>query len=186
MSQEYDKQKSNRVEPLPPLVSAADVNEANYPRARFDESIAWTIKETARQRAPTRESVWNHQVGFAGEVTSSAYFGVKADWDIHPDYVGDDGFDLDVGGKRIETKTVTRRDELELRVPTENVDSADYFVLAQCSHPQELVQLIGWISRPRLLYSGHRFDGDIRVGTEHLLPFEPLFLPPERIRATQQ
>lgn len=186
MSKPHENAKINRVAQTPsPLVSAADVNESNYPRARFDDGIAWSIQETARQRAPTSESVWSHQVGFAGELAASAYFEVSADWTIHPDYVGDDGYDFEVQGNKVEVKTVTKREDLELRVPASKADEADYVILAQCSHPQELVQLIGWISSPRLQAVGHRFDSDLRVGAGQLYPLEPIFLPPERIRDTQ-
>lgn len=186
MSQERQQPKDNRTTWLPPLVSAADVDEANYPRARFDDSIAWTIRETACDRAPTHESIWRHQVGFAGELTAAAYFGANVNWSIYPDYEGDDGYDFTVGTAGVEVKSVTKHDNPVLQVPIDRVDDADYFVLAQCSNPRELVQLIGYISRPALQDFGHRFDGDYRVTAEYLEPFEPLFLPPERIRASQQ
>ena len=185
MSKQQQESKSNRAESIKPLVSAADVNEGNYPRARFDKSLAWTIKEVARDRAPTRESIWRHRVAFASEVATSAYFGVKANWEIYPDFVGDSGFDFQINDTRIEVKTVTSRDDLELRISQNKIESADYFVLTQCTNPDELVQLIGYVSQSDLNHFGHRFDGDLRIGTEYMYPFEPLFLPPERIRATQ-
>lgn len=168
-----------------PLVSAADVDEANYPRARFDDGIALTIRETARQRAPTRRSVWRHRVGFAGELTAAAYFGVDVNLQIFDDYDGDDGYDLIHNGAKVEVKTVIREDDWELKVPVEKVDTADAYVLAKCSNPSELAQLIGWTPRKQLLTFGHRFDERIRVGPEYLLPFEPIFLPPDQIRASQ-
>jgi len=186
MSQKHEQQKSNRPELLPPLVSAADINEANYVRARFDESIAWTITETARRRAPTSESVWSHQVGFAAELAASSYFGSAANWDIYPDYEGDDGYDFKIGESRIEVKAVTKQDDSELRVSEDKIDNADYFVLAQTTNPKELVELIGWISRPALEQFGNRFDGDVRVDSQYLSPLEPLWLPPERIRSAQE
>lgn len=186
MSQDTQQTSTVRREPLPPLVSAADVTEANYPRAWFDTSIADTIKHVAQQRAPTRDSVWSHRVGFAGELGASTYFGAEPDWTIHPGFVGDDGFDFLVGDHRVEVKTITRREDIELWVPQEKVDSADYFVLAQCWNPSEMAQLVGSISRPRLQRYGHRFDGDVRVGPEYLSPLEPLHLEPDQIREIQR
>jgi hypothetical protein len=185
MSKGTQSTKSNRDDPWKPLVSAADINEANYPRVRFDDDIAWTIKQTAQQRAPTPESVWRHQVGFAGELATSAYFGVPADWTIYDDYIGDDGYDIVVDEARVEVKAVTKRDGLELRVPVDRVEDADYFVLTRCSTSKELVQLMGYISRPEFKRFGHRFNGKLCVEMDCLHIFEPLFIPPERIRATQ-
>ena len=160
MSQGTQSIKDNRAPPRGPLVSAADVSEGNYARARFNDDIAWTIRRTAQQRAPTPRSVWTHQVGFASELATSAYFGVSADWTIYGDFMGDDGYDL-------------------------IVDDADRFVLTQCTNPRELVKLIGWISREKLRELGHRFDGCLCIEPDNLWIFEPVFLPPERIRATQ-
>jgi hypothetical protein len=130
-----------------PLVSADDVEEANYPRARFDGDLAWIIKETARKRAPTEESIWRHRVGFAGELTAAAYFNVEADWSNEPDYSGDDGFDITVGDFRVEVKTVTDEDDWQLKVPVDRMETADHFVLARCTNPSELVKLVGGINR---------------------------------------
>lgn len=78
MNKERQQTKTNRIQPLPPLISAADINEANYPRGYIDESIADTIEHIARQRAPTRGSVFSHRVGFASELIASTY------WGLHP------------------------------------------------------------------------------------------------------
>lgn len=168
-----------------PLVSAVDIDEANYPWARFDEGIAFTIQEIARRRAPTRQSVWRHRVGFAGELTTAAYFGVSVDLQIYDDYDGDAGYDLVHNGVKIEVKTVSREDDWELKVPLKKVDAAERYVLAKCSNPSELAQLIGWAPRKRLLAAGHRFDGRIRLAPEYLSVFETRFMPPEEIRASQ-
>jgi hypothetical protein len=90
-----------------------------------------------------------------------------------------------VDDARVEVKAVTKRDDLELRVPVDRVEDADYFVLTQCSNPRELVRLMGYISRPEFSRFGHRFNGKLRVGLDRLHIFEPVFLPPEQIRATQ-
>jgi len=185
MSQGTQSTKDNRAPPRGPLVSAADVSEGNYARARFDDDIAWTIKRTAQQRAPTPKSVWTHQVGFASELATSAYFGVSADWTIYGDFMGDDGYDLIVDDARVEVKSVTKEDDLVLRVPEDKVDDADRFVLTQCTNPKELVKLIGWITREKLKELSHRFDGCLSIEPDNLWIFEPVFLPPERIRVTQ-
>ena len=143
------------------------------------------IEDTALQRAPNQRSTWTHEVGVAGELATAAYFGVEANWDIYDDYEGDDGYDIDLYGTHIEVKTVTEREDTELRVPEEKVDSADHFVLAQCWNPKEHVRLIGSISRPRLKSFGHRFGGDYRVYPNRLSPLRPLEVFPERVRETQ-
>lgn len=56
MSKTNTSPKIQRLRPIPPLVSATDVDPANWPRAHFDEDIAFAIKDTARRRAPTREA----------------------------------------------------------------------------------------------------------------------------------
>lgn len=186
MSQTDETPKVHRPTLVPPLVSAADVNPANRPRAHFDDGIEFAITETARQRAPTRSSEWRHRVGFAGELAAASYFGVRADWTITDDYVGDDGCDFIYDDARVEVKTTTSQQDLELAVPADRVDAADYFVLAKCSRPEELVHLIGWVSRPELKVFGYRFDGKIRLETEYLKPLEPLELFPDRIRDSQE
>ena len=189
MKQEPDPTKSNRsTESQPPLISAADVRPGNYPRARFDEGIALTIQEIGCCRAPTRSSEWRHQVGFAGELTAAAYFGVKADRTITGDFIGDDGYDFVHNGRRIQVKTTTREEDWSLEVSVGDVNKADYYVLAACPNPTELVELIGWIPRSQLKQLGHKFkeDGRLRVDPDSLYPFEPIFLPPEQIRRTQQ
>ena len=182
MSQRKQQTKTNRLDPLPPLVSVADVHEAIFLRVWFDKSIADTIEHVARQRAPTKGSVWTHRVGFASELAGSTYFGEEPNWTIYPGFVGDDGYDFQLDNWKIEVKATTRRNDLELRVPADKVDCADYYLLAQCWNPNEVVQLVGSISRPRLLRFGHRFDGYLRVGPEYLSPLEPLHIGPDQIR----
>jgi hypothetical protein len=186
MSQTDETPKVHRAKLVPPLVSATDVSPANRPRAHFDDGIEFAIKETARRRAPTRSSEWRHRVGFAGELGAASYFGVRADWSITDDYVGDGGCDFIYNDSRIEVKTTTSERDLELVVPADRVEDADYFVLAKCSRPEELVHLIGWVSRPELEVFGYRFDGKIRVEAEYLNPFEPFELFPDKIRSTQK
>lgn len=185
MSQGNQPPKTTRVEPQAPLVSAADVHPANYPRAHFDDGIAWAIEQTARRRAPSESSVWRHRIGFAGELGVAAYFDAEADWSIMEDYVGDDGYDFIWHGTRIEVKTTTNETGWELAVPVEKLDAADCYVLAQCSRPDELVHLVGWTNQLYLKGLGHQFDGALRVEPKHLFPFEPLELFPDRIRDSQ-
>lgn len=186
MSKAHETRKVHRPTLVPPLISAMDVNPANWPRAHFDDSIRFAIKETARLRAPTRSSEWRHLVGFAGEVAAASYFGVRANWEIYDDFDGDDGCDFLYDNARVEVKTTTSETDLQLAVPIERVDSADYFVLAKCSSPRVLVHLVGWVSRPELKVFGYRFDGKIRLDAEYLKPLDSLEMFPERIRGVQQ
>lgn len=168
---------------MSPLVSAAGINEGNYVRARFDNNLAWVVQEVGRRRAPNEGSIWRHTVGYAGEIVAAAYFGVQPNQTITEDYIGDDGYDLIHRGSRIEVKTVTRDDGLQLRVSQDKVECADYFVLARCSNPSELVELIGYIDREALVTHGREHpEGKICIGTSHLFLFEPIFLSPDRIR----
>lgn len=167
----------------PPLVSAADVNEANYVRARFDDNLAWIVRDMGRCRAPNEDSIWRHTVGYAGEIATAAYLGVRPNQTITAEYVGDEGYDLMYRGNRVEVKTVTKEEDLQLRIPKEKIDKADYFVLARCSHPSELVELIGYTNRDMIKrYGDEHPTGDIQLGLRHLHTFEPVFLPPDRIR----
>jgi len=185
MSQGTQHTKTTRDEPQRPLISAADIREVNYPRAWFDEDIAWTIKRTAQQRAPTPGSVWSHQIGFACELATSAYFRVSADWSIYDDYIGDDGHDLTVDGTQVEVKGVTDRSDPTLRVPIDKVDNADQFVLGQCMNPSVGARLIGSITRERFKQLGYRFDGCLCVEPDCLTVLGHKVISPEEIRATQ-
>lgn len=168
----------------PPLVSADMIDPANYPRGRFDEDLGIFVKEQARLRSPTEGTNWRHAVGFAGELVAGAYFNTRADWSVHSDYVGDDGYDLKFDGYRIEVKTVSRYDDLQLRVPIEQQHQSDYFVLARSTEPTEGAELIGYISDWKLSQFSHQFQSDdfVRLDTKYLDTFQPIFLPPKKIR----
>jgi hypothetical protein len=118
-----------------PLVSAVDFNEGNYVRGRFDNSLAWYVQQIGRDRAPDTRSVWSHCIGVAGELVAAAYLGAEFNRMITDDYVGDDGYDLDHNGEKVEVKTVTSDENLELKISKEQVNTADYVVLARCSNP---------------------------------------------------
>ncbi len=119
MSQTDETSKTHGKHRTRPIISAADVNPANRPRMHIDSGIEHAIRETARRRAPTRVSEWDHRIGFAGELAGAAYCGVRADWSITEDYVGDDGYDFVHEGDRVEVKTTTkeRMSEWELAIP---------------------------------------------------------------------
>lgn len=169
----------------PPLVSSADANEGNYPRARFDDGIAYAVKQIGRDRAPDQASTYRHRIGYAGELVTATYLDIPVNRDITPAYVGDDGYDLVKDGYKIEVKTVTD-DAAPLRVPLKQLETVDYYVLAQCSNPSELVELIGWTNAPSLAVHGfRRGDGTVELGQKYLNLFEPLFLTPDHIRETQ-
>ncbi len=174
--------EKNRVKPLDPI---ADWNRANWARMRIDDGLNFAIKETARRRAPTSASKWRHRKGFAVELAVASYFGVEANWEIYDDYVGDDGYDFVFEHKRIEAKATSDRQDMELRVEKSKLDDADYFVLGYCSRPDEVAQLIGYISRPALEEHGYQLDGEIRVELEYLYPLEPRVLLPEQVRDIQ-
>jgi hypothetical protein len=183
MSKEVqDSTARNRLKPLDPI---ADWDRANWARMRIDDGLSYAIEETARRRAPTSASQWRHRKGFAVELAAASYFGVEANWEIYDDYVGDDGYDFVFEHDRIEAKATSDRQDMELRVATSKLDDADYFVLGYCSRPDELAELIGYISRPTLEEHGYQFDGEIRVELEYLYPLEPQVLFPEEVRDIQ-
>ena len=179
MSQERRQPNNDR---HPPLVSAADTVEANQPPIWFDGCITRKNRYHAKQRAPSSESEYNHWLGITGELGAATYFRSKINWDTYPDYDGDPGYDFEVGGRRVEVKTVGKRHDVELRVPANRADCADYYVLAKCWNPKELVRLVGWIPRGDLLTFGHEFAGDIRVSPDYLYPFRPIELFPDDVR----
>lgn len=179
---------------IAPMVSATYFNEGNFPRAWFDESLAWLIKTFGHERASKNEDRWYHCIGVATELATAAYldtttpFEVQFDRTITDDYIGDDGYDLRYNQKKIEVKAVTGSNDTELKISQEQAETSDYIVLTRCSNPFELVQLIGWAPSTYLDAFGYRFrDNDlIRLDAEYLLPFEPVFLSPDRIRESQQ
>jgi hypothetical protein len=172
------------------LTSARDFNRGNYPRARFDDGLAFAIKELARQRAPNEQSRLDHEAGIAGELGFSGYQQCAFNKTIYPGYQGDDGYDsvTEIGGcsYKVEIKTAFHG-STELRVSEEKVCQADYFVLCRTSSPREMVELIGYVNQDQLKMRGERYPDDnrLRVGTEDLETFEPLFIPPDRIRDAQ-
>lgn len=146
-----------------PLVSAVDFNEGNYVRGRFDSSLAWYVQQIGRDRAPDTRSVWSHCIGVAGELVTAAYLDAEFNRTITDDYVGDDGYDLDYNGEKIEVKTVTDDENLELKISKEQVNAADYAVLARCSNPSELAELIGWVHESQLEQFGFQFPDEESV-----------------------
>lgn len=186
MSKKDGRKSQHRSELLQPLHAAADQNPANRPRLRIGgvprgDNLNFKIKTQAERRAPTASSKWRHHVGFAGEVAASSYFGVSANWDVTGDYVGDDGWDFIYDDRRIEVKTTTNHEELELTVPIDRIDNADHFILAHSPRPDDMVQLVGLISRPELKKFGHLFAGDLRVGLKYMRPLDPLEMYPEQV-----
>jgi hypothetical protein len=175
---------------FPPLTSARDFNRGNYPRARFDDGLAFAVKELARQRAPNEQSRLDHEAGIAGELGFSGYQQCAFNKTIYPGYQGDDGHDLvaEIGGRSYEIEVKTAfYGSTELRVPEEQVCHADYFVLCRTSSPREMVELIGYVNRDQLKMRSKCYSGDdcLRVGPEDLETFEPLFISPDRIREAQ-
>ena len=174
----------------PPLAPAATISPGNRPRAWFDDGLAFAIKEEGRRRAPTTDSRFNHEVGFAGELATSAYLQGPVNRRIYDDYEGDEGWDVRciVNGEeyRVETKTVCDG-TLELSVQLDKIDDADYFVLCQTNDPRSMVEIVGWASRSMLCTLGERYPGDekLRLTPSELCTFEPVHLSPDRIRNAQ-
>lgn len=121
-------------------------------------------------------------------MTVATALSTKFNRTITPDYVGDDGYDLEYNGRKIEVKTVTRNDDTELKIPPKQAEIADYVVLTRCTSPNELVQIIGWAPTSHLNAFGYRFSSQdlIRLDANYLIPFEPLYLSPDQIRTSQQ
>jgi hypothetical protein len=185
MSKTDHRTKQYRSEPLPPLNSAADCDPANRPRLRIGgvprgDKLKFAIKTHAKQRAPTSSSEWRHHIGFAGEVAASTYYGVSANWNVTDDYIGDNGWDFIYDDHRVEVKTTSNHKNLELEVPAKRIDDADYFILAHCPRPDDMVQLVGCVSRPDLKAFGRRFAGDMRLSLEYMESFNPIEMYPDQ------
>jgi len=170
-----------------PLIAAADVCQEEYPRAFFDGVISHTINEYGRRRAPTKESVFNHQIGLSGEIAVASCLGVRANWDIYEGYEGDDGYDFECRGNRVEVKSVTYENDPELRVARDQVDTADHFVLTRVT-PMRMVEIIGYAERDQVRKRGDTspYDNKLRLTPRLLNPFPregPVTI--EQIRATQ-
>lgn len=186
MSKTRDAAEKYRTDPLTPLDPVSEWNLANWARVHFDyDGIGYSIKEQARRRAPNEQSVWRHKKGFAGEVAASTLLGVSANWEIYPDYHGDNGFDFIRDGQQIEVKTTNEMQQPQLEVSKDQINDADQFVLTVCRDPRRLVYIVGSISRPELKMYGHKFDDKVMVELEWLDPFEPREIFPETVREVQ-
>lgn len=171
-----------------PLESVADIDEMDFIKVIYDGCIIWTIKEEGRKRAPSRKSVWRHQMGLAGEVAGGTVLRVRANWETYEDYVGDCGYDLKDGGSRIEVKTVLYGSELELRITEDQIRTADYFVLTRARESLQLIEVIGHIESDKVEKVGDRspYDDLIRVKPKYLNTFtarEPV--SPKEVRTVQ-
>lgn len=172
-----------------PLESVADIDEMDYIKVIYDGCIIWTIEEEGRKRAPSRKSVWRHQMGLAGEVAGGTVLGVRANWETYEDYVGDCGYDLKDGDSRIEIKTVRYGSELELKIPESQLQTADHFVLIRARESLQLIEVIGHISQDEVNAFGDKspYDDLIRVKPKYIRPFTITRGPvsPEEVRAVQ-
>ena len=172
-----------------PLESVADINETDYIKVIYDGCIIWTIEEEGRKRAPSRKSVWRHQMGLAGEVAVGTVLGVRANWETYEDYIGDCGYDLKDDDNRIEVKTVRYGSELELKIPESQLQTADHFVLTRARESLQLIEVIGHVSQDELKEFGDRspYDDLIRVKPKYIRPFNIARGPvsPEKVRAVQ-
>lgn len=188
VTNQTNSNKSSGIASPNPLISSADILPDNYARARFDDDLAWYIRQIGSQRAPNSHTKWRHIAGFAGELATAAYLGVSVNQEITDDYVGDEGFDLRTSRGTVEVKTMMKEQEPQLKVPEDQEQTADYYVLARTSNPSELVELIGWTSRETLIERGEKSPEDelVYLNHEHLHIFEPIFLTPDKIRKSQQ
>lgn len=170
--------------PSKPLVSAAEIDPANYLRGRFDEDLGWFVSQHGKRRSPKDWSDYRHQVGFAGEVVAAAAFGERADWRVFDAYEGDSGYDFRVDNNRVQVKTITGDTTESLKVPASEISSADYFILARSKNPKVEAELIGWAPRHHLQHFGYQLPGDdfVRLDLEYLHHFRPIFLDADRIR----
>jgi hypothetical protein len=171
-------------------MSAADVRDENYARARFDEGIKFGIREIAKHRAPNDKSRFRHEIGVAGEFAVSGYWGVPVNKEFYEDFDGDAGWDLSVEKRgesiRIEVKSIHRGD-LELRVKKSELETADYFVLCQVSPSLDVVEIVGGIRADEVAQVGEElpYDSTVRAQPRHLEILEPRIIFPEDIRKAQ-
>lgn len=171
-------------------VSAADVREENYARARFDEGIKFGIRQLAKHRAPDEKSRFRHEIGVAGEFAASGYWGVPVNKELYDDFDGDPGWDLLVEKRgesiRVEVKSVYRG-QVELRPNESELETADYFVLTQVSPSLDVVEIVGGIRADELARVGEElpYDSTVRAQPRHLEILEPRIILPEDIRKAQ-
>lgn len=186
MSRKQDAAEKHRTDPPRPLDPVSGWSLANWARVHFEYTgTGYAIKKQARRRAPNEQSIGRHQTGFAGEVAASTLLRVSANWEIYPDYKGDNGFDFIYDGQRIEVKTTNTMQQPQLKVPKDQINDADQFILTVSQDPRRLVYIVGSVSRPDLKIYGHKFDDELRVGLEWLDPFEPREVSPETVREIQ-
>lgn len=174
----------------PPLQSAAGFSRGNYARAFFDDGLAAGIDLHAKARAPDDRTIHRHRAGVAAELAYSGYEDEPINHDIYDDYVGDAGYDLTItreGGEYLVEVKCVYLGEPELRVPRDQADQADFFVLARTREPTDMVELLGYVHQNVLNRVGETYPDDnlLRVPFGRLNPFEPLVITPDRIRDAQ-
>jgi hypothetical protein len=146
--------KSNDVppakEPAPtPLVSAEELDLADYPLIHVPESRVYALGEVARKLAEQWSgTAKNFEKGLLGESGVRNLLGVKQEinTEVYPDG-GDGGVDLNYRGATIDVKTVGQhRSDPALTVDAYKPLRADYYALASRISKTD-VRLIGYAPR---------------------------------------
>lgn len=176
---------------LPPAVTAADAGPSAWTRVLYDDGIADMFVEWAKDRAPPtdQQAVWNHLVGFAGEVAVATWTHGEIDRQIYDDFSGDTGVDVTAPSRhrdqadRYQVKTTGNVDTPERIVSPKELNAADYFVLCTTTAPRRHVDIVGVVDRDVLEAYGTAYGrSGYLLHTELLRPVTGELLTPDDVR----
>jgi len=102
-----------------------------------------------------------HIIGLLGEVAFAKHFGLQVDSEVH-EWHGDDGWDFDWHGKKIDVKTCLYFDEPQLKVRIDKiVPDVDVYVLCAVKKTEmQHVDIIGYATREMLNGAERKKYGD--------------------------
>ncbi len=92
-----------------------------------------------------------HIIGLLGETAFAKEFGLQVDNEIHA-WAGDDGWDFELNGKKVDVKTCVYYDDPELKIRIDKyVPEVDLYVLCAVKNLQmQQVDLVGYATRDML------------------------------------
>lgn len=135
-------------------IISIDVDQEIKERARANSDFC--IKESEKRGvAPVFLRKDAFYIGFLGEMAARRHFGLPL---VEKEYL-DFGWDLDVGGKKVDVKTSVTHKSLERPIrdgfrflvsTAEKLDNVDVILFAKLEPDLSKVHLMGWINRAEL------------------------------------
>lgn len=135
-----------------PAVTAADAGPSARTVVRFDEALGYPVQLIAEQRCigiNAKEQA-DHELGAGTELATAVWADGDFNTEIHPDYEGDDGYDVIAGPRwgpepaRIEVKATRDMTNPERVISRSEIDNIDYAVLCCSKNPSQRVDIVGY------------------------------------------